>query len=244
MGPLDDFDELVKIIFFVVLFGGWILRAVFRSLIKKAAMRPPAQPGGAPAKGLREFLEEIRQEGAGGGAPARQVARVDEPDEELVWEEVDDEEVVDEAPRPAAQQGERTLFDERREQWKQETERRRAARERQRLEQVRRRQEELRGEPAPEEEVRERISLAERHLDSRLDERRIGSDLNERQLLSQLATRRIGLLSSAAARPSRAAVDRSPELVGALRGLTVKELILAEVILGKPRSKRRHFRDV
>ncbi len=239
MDPLMDFDDLIQILFVAVLFGIPILRWIFRSLIKSAVKRPAGHKDGPPAKGLRQFLDEIRREEAGGGAPARQAAPVERA-EELVWEEVDEAE----APQPAVQRGERSSFDEKREQWKQETERRRAARKRQRLERARRRQAELEPERAVAEEPppREWTSVAERHLDSKLDERHIGSDLDDRHLQSKLAGRHLGRRTRR--KVASGSRGRTPEIIGALRGLTVKDLILAEVILGKPQSKTRHVRDV
>ncbi len=237
MDPFTDVDTVIKVLIFVVIFGGWILKAIFRKVIKPAMKGPAGHTGGPPAKGLRQFLDEIRQEE--GGAPARQAAPVERA-EELVWEEVDEAE----APQPAVQRGERSSFDEKREQWKQETKRRRAARKRQRLERARRRQVELEPERAVAEEPppREWTSVAERHLDSKLDERHIGSDLDDRHLQSKLAGRHLGRRRrQKVASGSKA---RTPEIIGALQGLTVKDLILAEVILGKPRSKKRHVRDV
>ncbi len=239
--PFVDFDTVVKILFFVVVFGGWIVSSIFKNLIKPAAKRPPA--GGPPAKGLREFLEEIRQEAAGGppAAPAAPARPVDE----VVWEEIEDAGEIGEVEtrRPAAPQGQRTAFDERREQLRRETERRRAERERRRLEQARRRQEELEAERGAEEPQREWVSVAERRLDSKLDskldERDIGSNLDDRQLESRLADRHLGGPAVSRA-PAGARRVRAPELVGALRGLTIRELILADVILGKPSSQRRH----
>lgn len=244
MGPLDDISDLVRILVVAALFGIPVVRWIFRTLIKSAMKRPAEHKGGPPAKGLREFLDEIRQEEAGGGGPpARQAAAPMEPAEELVWEEV--EEV--EAPRPAVQPRERSTFDEKREQWKRETERRRAARKRQRLERARRRQGELEPKRAAageeEQQPQEWTSVAERHLDSKLDERHVGSGLDDRHLESRLAARHRGRLAPSKSK-SAGRRARSGELSRVLQGLTVKDLILAEVILGKPRSKKRHVRDV
>ncbi len=242
--PLMDFEDVIKVLFFVVIFGGWILKAVIKNLIKPAMKRQAGHQGGPPAKGLREFLSEIRREEAGGGGPpARQAAAPMESAEELVWEEVDEVE----APRPAVQPGERSAFDEKREQLKREAERRRAERKRQRLERARRRQGELEPKRAAtgEQPPQEWTSVAERHLDSKLDERHVGSDLDDRHLVSRLADRHIGRRArsklKSAGRRRRA---RSGELTRVLQGLTVKDLIVAEVILGKPRSKKRRVREV
>ncbi len=241
--PFMDIEGVIKWLFIAVIFGGWILKAVIKHLIKPAMKRQAGHQGGPPAKGLREFLDEIRREEAGGGGPpARQAAAPMESAEELVWEEVDEVE----APRPAVQPGERSAFDEKREQLKRETERRRAERKRQRLERARRRQGELepkRAAAGEEQPPQEWTSVAERHLDSKLDERHVGSDLDDRHLESQLAERHIGRLARSKSR-SAGRRARSGELTRVLLGLTVKDLILAEVILGKPRSKKRHVREV
>ncbi len=193
---------------FALFFGAWILRAVYQSLVKPTKRPPrPAQPAGPPAKGLREFLEEIRQ----GDAPGRKPAAGAAPAEraaELEWDPVEEvEEVIVERPepprpvRPAA--------------------------------------------PQPARAGERRGSLADRHLDSTLDEREIGSHLDEPQLDSALADRKIGGPTNL--KPStvrKAAKMRRRSLTGVLQGLTVRELFLAEVILGKPRSKRRRVRDV
>lgn len=230
--PLLPFEDVAKIVILVLIFGGWLVRMVFQSLGKPVNKpRGPANQPGPPAKGLREFLEEIRQEEAGGGRPAAAPA---ERGEELVWEE------VDEPPfQPHAEpQAEKTAFDLRREQWKRETERRRAERARQREERARRR----RQEPA-EEEAEHWTSVAERRLDSKLDERHVGSHLDSRQLESRLSQRQLSRLTPwVTARPTGEGHRKA--LVGALRGLTLRDLVLAEVILGKPRSKKRHIRDV
>ena len=69
--PFMDMDTVIKVLVFVVFFGGWILKAIVKKLIKPAMKRAAGHQGGPPAKGLREFLDEIRQEEAGGGPPAR-----------------------------------------------------------------------------------------------------------------------------------------------------------------------------
>ncbi len=94
MDPLADLD-LRTIIIMALFFGVWIVRAVYQSLVKPARRppHPPGRPAGPPAKGLREFLEEIRQDEVRGGKPAAAPAPAARR-EELEWEEVPEEEVV------------------------------------------------------------------------------------------------------------------------------------------------------
>ena len=245
--PLMDFDELLKYIVPLVLVGGWMLRSVYRSLVKAARQprQPGAPPSGPPAKGLREFLEEIRQE-EGGEKPAADAAPAGQA-EEFQWEEVDVGQ--EEAPPPRPDPAEERLAERRR-----QTELRRQERAQRRQERAQRRQERQRQhefQPPEEQRLPEEVtaaeptSLADRHLDSELDEREIGSQLDDRHLESGLSDRRIGRLAGrGSVGRKKAGTARAKTLAGALQGLTVRDLVLAQVILGKPRSKKRHFREV
>ncbi len=232
--PLMDFDELLKYIVPLMFFGAWMLRSVYRSLVKAARQprQPGAPPSGPPAKGLREFLEEIRQE-EGGEKPAADAAPAGQA-EEFQWEEVDVGQ--EEAPPPRPDPAEERLA-ERRRQTELRRQERAQRRELQRQQQEQRLPEEVTA-AAP-------TSLADRHLDSALDEREIGSQLDDRHLESGLSDRRIGRLAGrGSVGRKKAGTARAKTLAGALQRLTVRDLVLAQVILGKPRSKKRHFREV
>ena len=92
-------------------------------------------------------------------------------------------------------------------------------------------------------EQEELQTVADRRLDSSLTDRHVESKVAGRSRESQLAERHRPVLQSQFAR-RRSGSNRSSDveriLPGALDGLNMQQLILAQVILGPPKSKNPH----
>ena len=226
--PFFDIDNIFKIVFVLLLIAGPILRAIFGAI--RGGRRAP--PAGRPAQGarsgigLREFLEVMREEAERqqrGGRPApEQPPQRERPaaDKDLEWEEVSDEEVE----RQRALQ-------ERRAELRRQAEERRREREA--------REQRQRAEVAEQEHTVE--TVADRRLDSKLTDRHVESKVQGRELASALADRHLPELKSRfARRTNRKRSQGNASLTGALDGLTVKQLFLAQVVLGPPRAKSPH----
>ena len=228
--PFFNLDDWYQIVLLLIVFGGWILRAIFQAFGKATGRRPaqPNRPEAAPGKGLREFLQEIRDEAERqqrGGRQAQEVVAQEQEragEEDLQWEQVADEAGEREAALAA-----------RREELRRRAEERRQSRE---ADEAQRRQ-----EAALEQE--ELQTVADRRIDSALTDRHVESKVAGRSLESQLAERHLPALRSRFAR-RRSGGGRSSDvertLPGALDGLNMQQLILAQVILGPPKSKNPH----
>ena len=217
-GPMDfDGENIVKIIGGILVAVFWVGRAVLSAVRKK-----PAEPAGPPAKKLKDFLEEIRQEAEVGGA----------------------RDAAPQAAEPAAfapDTSQRTEYDERLDRKREALRARRAQRQAER-------EARLAAQQAPVETPKERSGslaerqlesqLSDRHLESSLEDRHVGSHLDERSVQSRLAAEQ----SAARKNAARQAAARSRGLMGALSGVSVKELLLAQVILGEPKAKSRRER--
>ena len=228
-GPLFDMDNLLQLLVLFVFIGLPIIRAIFRNLGGGAQRRqPPAQgeAGGKKAKGLREFLEEIRQEthrqARGEGQP---VPPQLEDDRELQWEDVEAKEPQQQPARADVAAQDRQLAAERRAKLQ-----RRAQQQQQ---------------PEPEREIeheREAGSvLTDRQLGSALTNRHVESKFAQRQLRSSLAERHLQsqFVTNRKTRNPHKELDKLPGFLGAM---TVKDMLLAQVILGPPRSQQRSIR--
>ena len=71
--PFFNLDDWYQIVLLLIVFGGWILRAIFQAFGKATGRRPaqPNRPEAAPGKGLREFLQEADQLGGDGSCHRR-----------------------------------------------------------------------------------------------------------------------------------------------------------------------------
>ena len=213
--PFGD-DNLIQIIGTILVVLFWVGRAVL-----SAARRKPAEQTGPPAKKLKDFLEEIRQEADSGARGS-------------VEQEAEPESY---APDTSQRTDYDARLEQKREALRARREQRRAKREAQREAQR------APVETSAEKDVSGSLAarqlesqLSDRHLESSLEDRHVGSHLDERSLQSRLAAEQSAARKNAA---RRAAARRARGLTGALSGVSVKELLLAQVILGEPKAKSR-----
>ncbi len=224
MGAFADPEQLVKILFVVVVIVGGILRALFSA--RKAVRRPPT------TRGLREFLEEVRRESEEAqGQGARDVRDV-QPDEAAEPAAVE----YDVAAAQQEQARQEALRERRRElqQRRQAAQRQRQQRGRRPLEQPQEANaaEDARGDRQLSDELLV-SKLQSRHIESVAERRHLESGLAKRRLRSSWNQRR----ATRERRRSRAAAlaARSTPVYG---HLTLRDLIVAQVIFSPPRSKR------
>jgi hypothetical protein len=99
MNPFRDGESLIQLLLILAVVGGSVIRFIYNTFIKPRA-RPRARPQGEqnkPAQDLREFLQEIRRQTSGEGAgkaPGGATAEAPPPDgpprdEKLQWEGVE-----------------------------------------------------------------------------------------------------------------------------------------------------------
>ena len=220
-GPFGD-ENWIRILVPALIFGFWIIRGIMQAL--SGAAKRAAGEGGEPRKRLRDFLEEVRDE----AERKQREARGEDPD--LDWEP------VEEQPR-------RVEIDERREEFKRRQAERKAELERRRREaraELRRQAEERHGhiEPEPESEP-EVHSVGDRRLESSLSTHQLQSSLSSRAIDTELDERHVGRFHTMSSAPV-VKRDRAKlrSLGGVLGGVTPRDLLLAQIILGKPKSQR------
>ncbi len=223
----DDPRNWIQIVIFAIIILGWIVRAIVSAARGRGGARGAE---GGPRKGLRDFLEEVRK------------AAEEESQRKIAPKEP----APEEAPRPVATSPADERLAERRRA--SEARRRALAERRARVEAERAEREAAEREAAMAEQRDpdgEWSTVADRKLESSVAGRSLHSTLEQRELASQLEQRTIvraighfrSASKKASGRPRRA-------LVGGLAGLTMRELILAQTILGPPRCQREGHREM
>jgi len=236
----EDRETIVKILFILLLVGGSIVKMLYNAFGKTRPRAPPGPQGGTkPALDLRDFLEEVRRqstgEGAGkargGGREARPAAAPEAParEEEPQWEVLEPQ---PERPQPAAPPARATEEAQQRGQTAKAEERHRKR--------ARKKRQEQRGavkrdssKPTPVAEERE-----DRHIHEYFEKLSATTTQVPRD---QAWGGREGSRSVAS---SRGVADHDARKFPPLPvlGCSLREAVIAQVILSPPRCRQRSYR--